>query len=148
MLPVLFLDIDSVLNAATDSEVASVRPAFSDIHIIHMRKLRLVAEFCQANKVDVVITSDWRRTDRLRSWLRSMGNRHNLNIVGFTPELEEREDEIRAYISEHGVSAYAILDDINLLIENFVHVDHTTGVTQENLDSCVRFLFPNGVQNE
>jgi hypothetical protein len=138
-MKVLFLDIDSVLNTVYSSITDTFSPAFSANHVIHAEKLALITDFCSVNNINIVITSDWRRSPKLRSWLTKLFGQYNCKI-SFTGESTSRELEIFNWIKDNSVIQFAVLDDIYLSLPNFVHVDHKIGLTEENVKSISKLL--------
>jgi hypothetical protein len=114
--PVLFLDVDGVLNRCGASNQG-----------LETDKCDRLANLCRLTGCRVVVSSTWRKKehqmDRLLGLFRSRG----IVCIGQTPELvaerklldgfmlytaKPRRDEIRAWLDAHPrVARYAILDD-------------------------------------
>ena len=126
MKPVIFLDIDGVLNL-TGKPISVFKLQFSP----PKGRVCQVA-FCEDNiesfnklidrigdsNADIVITSTWRKIYSL-SEIREIFKHVEIkgNIIGVTPDLfvdmrtKVRADEIRHYVQKHQVSTFVVIDD-------------------------------------
>lgn len=126
MKPVIFLDIDGVLNltgkelsvfkfqlSPPNGRMCQVAFCLSNVASFN----RLVDKIGESN-VDIVITSTWRKVyslGELREIFRHVGIKGN--IVGVTPDLfvdtltEVRSKEIRSFVETHRTPAFVVIDD-------------------------------------
>jgi hypothetical protein len=108
----LFLDIDGVLHPV------GVDYSFSSRFFSHLPRLEaLLREF---DSVDVVISSDWRRTESIEQLQRYFSADIQRRIVGATPQMDpsvdvrhRRQLEIQAWLDGNGRSEaeWVALDD-------------------------------------
>lgn len=114
MNPLLFLDIDGVLNTHDANQYS-----ICGIHTDKVARLNRIVEMTGAH---VVISSAWRymilghsmTVDGFRYMLVTHGLASHVRIVGHTrsdEEIRERGDQIAAYLTEHDSPAYIVLDD-------------------------------------
>ena len=54
---------------------------------------------------------------------------YNIKVVGKIPVFGKREDEIFQYINENKIEKYIIIDDMNLNVNNFLHINSEKGFT-------------------
>ena len=110
--PVLFLDVDGVLNSATFFAASDPIPVTS----VDPRAVRRIQRIVDQTDALVVLSSSWRKSPELVAILRTAG----VPIHDVTPVLTgpnggtyvERSDEIRAWLRDHPeVTTYAIVDD-------------------------------------
>lgn len=142
--PILFLDIDGVLNCSNGVQSRILEEKIQLLNLIYAKT------FCK-----VVISSTWRLHSSLTVLQEEFKARgYNGPIVDITPTLRltdpelhiPRGLEIHAYISKHSIGrhSYAILDDCNDMLlyqgPNFFQTDHNTGLTKEIADRVVAFL--------
>jgi hypothetical protein len=142
---VLFLDVDGVLNSATTRPDPD-RPGFAAwLDPVHLAPLNRVLV---ATAARIVISSSWRvgrSVDDLRTLLGNFGV--TAPVVGMTPVLAQRPraEEIAAWLEEHPVAAYAIVDDDVVaeegpLGERFVRTSMLRGLTEEHVPRLVELL--------
>lgn len=114
--PVLFLDVDGVLNRCGLSGQG-----------LETDKCDRLADLCRHTSCQVVVSSTWRKREHQMRRLLHMFLHRGIRCIGETPQLvaerklldgsmlltaKPRRDEIRAWLSAHpGVTRYAILDD-------------------------------------
>lgn len=151
--PILFLDIDGVLNStswAIRTEQRGVWGIDPDT-IPHLQ--RIVDE----TGCEIVISSTWRITHRLpdiRGALIKAGMRHPVPIVDKTPVLHSREpsgiyvakirgDEVQAWIDAIGFEeSYVCLDDDADFHpgQPLVRTSNYEGLTAADADKCIAIL--------
>ena len=120
-MKVVFLDIDGVLTTAQSG-------------------WRLIREKVELlNRLEgwsVVISSSWCYCDDTVRSLQGCGL--ELPIIGGTRDwwIEEvdRAKDIRRWIEENKPEEWIVLDDEELDIEGFVHVDSLTGLTEKEIE--------------
>ena len=113
--PVLFLDIDGVLNGH-EWIVRKGQPCVRKINHVSVKALQAVID--EVNP-QVVIISTWRKwindgrmtPDGFASMLATHGLK--CNVIGATEAgpVEERTQQVQKFIEEHGVGDFAVLDD-------------------------------------
>ena len=159
--PILFLDIDGVLNSQTYANSYTEEEwenlTYFERHIDN-KAIQLINYICDNTKAQVVISSTWRygRTvEQLQDILNSRGG--TFKIIDKTPEydIRYRGYEIDAWISknrskdENGdyfeFANYAILDDdigdmLMKQCDNIFEINRWTGITKEDADEIIEFL--------
>ncbi len=114
MTPLLFLDIDGVLNSHDANEYR--------INSIHRDKIARLNQIVQATGAEIVISSAWRymilgaamTLDGFRYMLVTHGLAPFVKIIGHTKsdeQIPERGDQITDYLTTFGWRPYAVLDD-------------------------------------
>ena len=114
MTPLLFLDIDGVLNDHV--------PVTDYICGIDRDKIRRLNEIVKATGAEVVISSAWRymildgamTVDGFRYMLTTHGLASFVKVVGHTKsdeQIPERGDQIADYLQTFGSRRYVVLDD-------------------------------------
>jgi len=106
--PLIFLDVDGVLNTGGKSS----------LHQTDRSRLLLLADLVNSTGGKIIVSSHWRTKPLLRSRLvRHLGT-VGLTVSGWTPQLKQHEpkrrDEIRSYLRRlpSPVPPFVILDDI------------------------------------
>lgn len=112
---IIFLDIDGTLNNNTWIREHLNTPRDELIDPTAVARLNTLIEKTDAK---IVVSSSWREDylhieggfKKMCEWLGEFGIR---DIVGITPKLKgkRRGDEIEAWLREHKVSGFVILDD-------------------------------------
>lgn len=149
MTPVLFLDIDGVLNTPDSCLQNRSNEVFLPSAV---KNLLLIVEKTNCH---IVITSSW-RTDHKQQRILPAFQENGLaslesRVIGFTPDLSSkpgttREDEIQAWLDANRPGApCAILDDDpsqfpGALCSRLVLVDDRSGLTSKNAEHCIRLL--------
>eukprot|EP00929_Paragymnodinium_shiwhaense_P114952 TRINITY_DN83503_c0_g1_i1.p1 TRINITY_DN83503_c0_g1~~TRINITY_DN83503_c0_g1_i1.p1 ORF type:complete len:188 (+),score=49.82 TRINITY_DN83503_c0_g1_i1:111-674(+) len=156
---ILFLDIDGVMNSKRSRKLKF--DAASGTMKLHdapteqaLEQLRHIAhETC----CEIVLSTTWRLVPEKLSQLDELLLKHDLKLLGSTPDLEmnglgDRVDEILQWLKEEQASgrevdAWLSLDDLDLLAmnprlcsENFVRVDDSVGLSRENAEEAVQKL--------
>mgnify|MGYP003299362211 CR=1 FL=1 len=137
---IIFLDIDGVLNQLQ-------RNYFIDIDCVEV-----LAELCKNINGEIVLSSTWRlgysnigkstpQVEKLKHIFESYG----IKIVGRTPKLGDRAEEITKFIQLYGIDKYLILDDdkreflSGLLPHTFI-VNNRTGLKGYKLKDILKAL--------
>ena len=145
--PVIFLDVDGVLNRTDDAGEERIDGAMLD-------RVRRLAESCAAV---VVISSDWRTQPDAKACLEQRLARVAVTVIGATPLARTRAfarpAEIFQWLATHPDEhngRYVVLDDRDLTRETrgaelaaarrFVRTDPHAGLTDENLAEAVGIL--------
>lgn len=151
--PIVFLDIDGVLNCDVTKE------RFDGFIGIDQRLLVLFTAWWRARGYEIVLSSTWRRDEPFRAELKRCG----LAWIGMTPIRNEpigsgliirsacRGDEIAAWIQETGSTApFVILDDMpdgNFLPEQrsrLIQTHGSYGLRPEDLRRADQLLATDG----
>lgn len=151
MPPVLFLDIDGVLNTPESCGKYHSNEVFLPSAVMALRKI------VQTTACQIIISSSWRMDDQ-RQRIRPVFAQNGLaevlaGLQGVTPDYSAepgttREDEIAAWLEQNRPDAgfaFAILDDdtsqfTGPLRQRLVWVDDRYGLTDENANRCVELL--------
>ncbi len=152
--PILFLDIDGVLNSPS-AEMFAMRLMDNptDDEILE----RLESEPCaaleaviQATACDIVITSSWRHTltvSQLEGYLVRAGV-PSAKVVGATITAWSRDKEILTWVEENNVSRWCALDDIGLpeikRLGKFIQTPFTHAFSQGQVPQVVATLLQCG----
>jgi len=147
--PVLFLDVDGVLNRCGKST-----------DLLHKDKCDLLAHICKITGCKIVVSSTWRKyphlmTEQLLPMFRARGIEH----ISQTPELvserklmdqsmlytaKPRRAEITAWLAAHpGVTQYAIVDDDRDADDGtgrYVRTDSYEGLLDSHAAALIRIL--------
>ena len=144
--PVLFLDIDGVLNSRDCWERLR-----GSRHKVDREKVVLLNEIVAATGCHVVVSSTWRRIKRCRGILRDCGFRGRFPRDWRTDWLRTfhepdlvRGDEIADWLKRNGSPPYAIVDDdADMLPEQmprFVQTSFEKGLTRLHTDHLITLL--------
>jgi hypothetical protein len=167
MNPILFLDIDGVLNSDAWMKAGhmsgDLNPA-TEHEFFEPRAGRLLNRVIEQTNCDIVISSAWRNTHtpaRLQRILRKRGA-PLARCIDRTPRwiqtaatvglYEKRGDEIQAWLDAHPAidgqrRAFAIVDDeteeeIGHLTPFLVQTSWKLGLQREHVDRLVQLLVP------
>lgn len=137
-MPLIFLDIDGVLNCR------STRQQFNDVVGIDPAKVAILKRILQETAASVVLSSTWRFDQDWRSALLAAGLPLD-RFIGVTDRAHSRirGEEIQAWIDKHSVvGQYAILDDDSDFLPGQPHFKTTSqdGLTNEIADAVIRHL--------
>lgn len=137
-MKVIFLDFDGVLNS--DRYIARQGGGMA----IDPEKLVLIKHLVDATDARIVLTTSWRthwdrdltRCDSTGQEMTRLFSACGLEIWDKTPQLQNREAEIRAWLDAHPeTSQFAVLDDRLLsapfLREHFVKTSNYFGGLEE-----------------
>lgn len=167
MTPILFLDVDGVLNRVTtrrgDAGVRDCRlrpvnnPQVEFVGVVETAKVAALARAVAACGAQIVVSSSWRDAFETGGAFAA--------AIGLVPPLasapdlvhrdwrtgwkfsSQRRDEIGWWLDDHRkVKRFAILDDHDIcahapkLEERFVRTDRDTGLVNEDLAAVVTLL--------
>lgn len=148
-MKIIFLDIDGVLNGWDFSEyvkynVWNIVPSkkikdfirsLSHYTDVDKKRVRRLGKICKKTGAKVVLSSSWRNgllrhsgaryydSDRNKLFW-DLIDKYHIEVIGKTPRLRmsyKREDEIKAWLSEHNeVENFIILDDEDADLQSFV----------------------------
>ena len=138
---IIFLDIDGVLN--TRDWVEKKNPWVDE------NKVSLLASLCDITGAKIVLSTSWREIllepdviGEESAFFKAVQlfKEYNLEILGMTPKLETREQEIMAYITSNNIRSWVVFDDKDLKIQNLVRTDNTIGLTVEDCKKGMSIL--------
>ena len=151
----IFLDFDGVLTTRESK------------YRLREDKLSLLGKILDATNADIVISSSWRRgtvADTIKYlstpteyYMNGISFPYSERIVGITPRLitqtyegesitTPRGVEILYWLKNYGEESnnYVILDDDSGMLywqrKHFIHTNHDTGLTEEDVSQAVRIL--------
>jgi hypothetical protein len=149
--PVVFLDIDGVLNSC-ESRATGDHDLAPPL-VAHLEYL------VTATAAEIVLSSTWRLEPLLEQQVRETLAWRGMELRGKTPDMEstglgDRVDEIFAWLAEHrgGAAAgaahcFVAIDDLALSAMNpklaeqhFVRTSDSVGLTREGAEEAVRKL--------
>lgn len=157
--PVLFLDIDGVLNTHT-----KLATGYCGIDRERASVLNFV--LFEVPDLKIVISSAWRYMI-LRGDMTLKGFEYLLLVHGVActdrlhghteadPVIEPchfdaeawrvggllwRADQILKYVQTHRIERYAVVDDLDLRVPNFVRTDDAVGIRPEDAERIIRLL--------
>lgn len=143
--PIIFLDIDGVLNSSewynSDKNPGNLNGNEGDIDPDCIKRLNNI---CKEASAEVVISSDWKIN--FSPTINRLVNAGFLGkVVGKTPTLNSiRGKEIEAFVIEHSINRYVIIDDRTDFLPSqkihLVHVDHRIGLTDKDADKAIFIL--------
>jgi hypothetical protein len=151
--PILFLDVDGVLNTLHTKEKSPHGTlGIETICIQHLQKI------VKETRCKLVISSTWRKHPERLQYLRTkLGETLEGEILGTTPILDQetpsglwvaktRGDEIQAWLEEHPeVTQFAILDDdtnMGELSQHLIATKSTEGLTAKLTEKAIAHLRP------
>lgn len=145
--PIIFLDIDGVLNTATHIHEWSIT--------MHPEFVQRIRNVCEEYDADIVVSSAWRIGTEHRKatkfMLMNLGIRF-LRIRDRTCSMSGqyvRGDEIKAWLTEHGERPYVIVDDSTDMLDEqkpyFVNTTWEQGFTAAKADEMRAVFDAQGV---
>lgn len=149
-MKVLFLDIDGVLNSERSSLALGGYPhdfSEGDMAKFDHVAIALVRHLCRVTGCSVVLSSSWREYFTPHQ----VANALDLPVMDKTPDLgsyETRALEINAWLAEHHVERYAIVDDVPVfdvlppLQARFVQTDPRIGLSLDDYRQLRHLLAP------
>lgn len=137
--PVLFLDIDGVLNIeAGDTPTYMTTGRHMELHLIDIFNM-----FLDEYPIDIVISSSWRDDmEDLQRQLKKNGFRHWGRVIGATSyNFDTRGKVILEYLRKNNIENYIVLDDFPEAITCEPDIDQTrvvvtsryTGLSEANI---------------
>lgn len=169
--PIIFLDIDGVLNSTLhwhrriDDAHGNVIRVSKEGNQIDPEGVKLLNDIIEKTSAQVVISSTWRLMwgeDGMQSQLEDVGFKGE--VIGVTKDLRRGENssailrgnEILCWMQDHpdltGASyfeykRYVIFDDDSDMLlwqkDNFIHVDPHCGLTPRNATQAIKILNAN-----
>jgi hypothetical protein len=144
-LPILFLDIDGVLNSITFREV---HPELDGTDRLDPAAIAVLNAITDAVEVEIVISSTWRHFFPLAELADIL---HQAGITGtivdHTPfvnmEVNSRSREIGSWLALHPTKRFVIIDDdpgLGEWLEHLVHTDKRVGLQPAHLATALDVL--------
>jgi hypothetical protein len=66
---------------------------------------------------------------------------HTLDVEAWRKNgIAWRAEQIRCYVAQHKPERYVVLDDLPLMVDNFVQTDGKIGLTDSSVEDALRFL--------
>ena len=114
-MKLIFLDYDGVINTII-LENGKLAPHFyhpNDGKVNNSEAVKWLNLLCLETGAKIVVSSNWRKFANYQEVLRNSGLDETIEIIGKTPVLEERYQEIQAYLDEfpYEIDNYVILDN-------------------------------------
>lgn len=143
--PVLFLDVDGVLNDEPYLRSRSWRGAYG---MIDRAKVDLLNGIVERTGCLIVLSSAWRSDSRFRPYFRKRGAKVRFHRDWRTGRNRDdpwmRGREIADWLARNGSPAYAIVDDDSDMLpeqrDRFVQTKFQTGLTPECAARIVALL--------
>lgn len=134
-MKVIFLDFNGIVDTYAEMD---------EINLGNLERLKKLCELCNAS----VVYSSSNRYSAFGKELISKMMELGLNIIGVTPKLNSREEEISKYLEEHPeVDNYCVLDDDydmkvfgNRMIKLPMQAPGSMGFTEEYYDIAIDVL--------
>jgi hypothetical protein len=142
-VPVLFLDVDGVLNQCGHHQE------------VLTEKAGLLARIVSETQCRIVVSSTWRLYEELRDRLTELLQVHAISISDWTPCIDRRTDsgiyiatergeEIQRWLDENpGTTRFVILDDhadMAHLTAHLLQTESSTGLTEVLVEEAIRRL--------
>ncbi len=136
-MDIIFLDVDGVLNNAKTMVRMKM---LDDKCIIRLKKI------LDNTNAKIVLSSTWRlRKDSIGIKLYEAFKKNGIDpklLIGRTPHLYKRENEINQWIRNHNVNKWIAIDDMSLKLpeEHFVNTSFFTGLTDKDVKKAIKLL--------
>lgn len=137
---IIFTDVDGVLNQLQ-------RNYFIDIDCVE-----ILSELCKKLNAKIVLSSTWRlgysncgKSSPQVEKLKKIFEMHNIELIGRTPKLDDRGEEIIKYIESHNISRYLILDDDKrefptIIPKNTYFTNSKYGLTKNDMNEILKLM--------
>ena len=149
----IFLDIDGVLNIYSPSYYTSRLRKDQDTKWVEPHLVERLEWLIEHTDAYIVVSSSWRTImDDLKYELEREGFRYWDKVIGKTPVLKHRGEEIKAFLDsfEEPIEAFVVLEDeiedvcgekCNEIDPRFVvEVDSKNGLTHQNIEKAYEIL--------
>jgi len=146
--PIVFLDVDGVLNTLTHIHEWGIH-----MHPDFVQRLR---QICVEYDAEIVLSSSWRiGADHYRCtkfMLRHLGIDER-RLIDRTPAMNGvRGDEIQQWLADNGERPYVIVDDSDDMLDEqlprFVHTSPYQGLTEAKARDVCQVLEDQGVKRQ
>ncbi len=135
-MDIIFLDVDGVLNNAK----TLIRGKMLDDKCI----IRLKTILDNTN-TKLVLSSTWRLRKKNGVKLYKAFVKNGIDpklLIGKTPNLYKRENEIYHWVENHNVNKWIAIDDISLKLpkEHFINTSFFTGLIDDDVKKAIKLL--------
>jgi len=150
MMNIIFLDIDGVLNMYGESSRTFMKDYGQHIEPHLVCRLNYICE--NVDNLSIVISSSWRFNMKdLKKQIEEQGFKHWNLVIGATPDLNFRGDEIMAWIKGHNFKGnYLVIDDeitdicgdyCNIILkENTLQTDGNEGLLHKDAMYIINYF--------
>lgn len=146
--PILFLDIDGVLNSMNYAETQYLAGNRSSTWGIDPAAVEHLNEIVERSNCQIVISSSWRVLHtmvEIKEYLHKAGFAHVNDVIDYTPQMSSRirGEEVKKWIDDNSFEgAYCILDDNADFFPNqpLVRTFTRVGLCHYHIDICVERL--------
>lgn len=125
-MKVIFLDIDEVLNSI-QSRIALKEKYTENELTLDPVCVGLLKDLCQNTEAKIVISSTWRLKHDIewfKAYFKNYFDWDNFPVIDMLPYFGIRHSLISAYITEHQLTSYVIIDDEYVLdCDDYDHTD-------------------------
>lgn len=141
--PTLFLDIDGVLAVPSAKQVRRKHWYDESTYPFTPACVKLLNALLRTTGAEIVLSSTWRlhytlpELDAIFRW-----NGAIRTPMDITPEMGNRDVEIRHFVQEHQIQQFLIIDDLPLTCypDRFVQTNSHRGITQADLLRGIEIL--------
>jgi hypothetical protein len=146
-MKVIMCDVDGVLNNHKTTQRFYCRGC--KFISVDPELLDLLKKILDATDANIVISSTWRLDEESMTHLeKMMGKKMSSKIIGQTPSLHFRKDEINKWFENNKnltIESFIVLDDLGDqgledFGDNFVQTNAYDGLTEELVDKCIEIL--------
>ncbi len=108
--PIIYLDIDGVLN--NNNDFSRKHRALTGSDVMELGKINLLKKIIEATKAEVVLISTWRLTSRDRRAAFAILHSHDIFAHRTTPpEFADKVESIHKFMENHRTENYIIIED-------------------------------------
>lgn len=144
---IIFLDVDGVLNSEHpmegDFSFYEIHMGSGELNRFCILRLKRILDNVENSKI--VLSSSWRtdswRVNKLKQFLSNYGIEQN-RFIDITPRIGTRTKDIQTWLDDNKdiVERYVAIDDFLLDLDNSVRTEARIGMTDDNVDKCIRIL--------
>lgn len=141
-MKVVFLDFDGVINRMElDSNGHLVTKYPADGIVNNEQAIRFLNALCKMVDAKIVVSSSWKDCCDTKAVLYNSGLDHNIEVLGSTPKMDKRSEEIKAYLDTHPeIESYVVLDDDAVDIDYLVRCNPALGFNIEEFKQALQIL--------
>ena len=156
MAKIIFLDVDGILNIHSESYYTRTLDKNDESRTIEEHLVKRLMWILEQTGAVIVVSSSWRlNMDELQRDMEDAGFTMWNLVIGKTPRIRWRGDEIEDWISHHtDIENYVVLEDEIIDVcgeycnaippENVVEIDMETGITHATAMKAVEILTKKG----
>ena len=149
-MKVIFLDVDGVLNSIKDYDEhykdSENKPILYDD--VEERPLLLLKELVDKTGAKIVVSSSWRKIEKLYHKLGNALYEYGMRIYDVTPYRynKDRSDEIYEWLYDKNIESFVILDDDNFKFEEsglgkyLIKTTYDDGLRTEHIEKAIKIL--------